>query len=255
MQHKDFLDQAEQIVMQVLRDVRPELMENYGKIDYETKYDRTVVTHLDRYVEEKLTEALLKLDAAIGIEGEEFGIQGSRKTYWTLDPIDGTEQFIRGIPTCKNLLSLVEDEQPVWALMYVFPTDELWLARKGEGLTRNGETVLREHRPLERCWLDLNVDLKNPENIQTLLRLQPHVANYTILRNTLYQIGGEADGLLALEAGGGPWDYAPRALLFTESGATIANIGSDTYDFRNNNFLMAHRDNFDQLMNLIAGVK
>ena len=69
---------------------------------------------------------------------------------WTLDPIDGTEQFIRGIPTCKNLFSLVDNGQPVWALMYMFVRDELWLARKGQGTFCNGTKVSMRYRPPQK---------------------------------------------------------------------------------------------------------
>ncbi len=248
----DFLDQAEKIIIQVLQAYKPELMAAYGKAEFETKADATVVTHLDKELEEKLRTALRGLDAGIGLLGEELGQEGSTDTYWTLDPIDGTEQFIRGLPTCKNLLSLVQNGQPVWAMMHMFARDEMWIARKGQGTFCNDKKVQMRYRPLERSWLDMSVNLFNPENIKKILNVRPHIAGYTIMRDSTLVIAGKIDGVLALDIKGGPWDYAPRQLLMTEAGAKIANIGSETYDFNNLSYLVSHPRNFDQLMALIV---
>ncbi|HUP26517.1 MAG TPA: inositol monophosphatase family protein [Candidatus Limnocylindrales bacterium] len=248
----DFLGQAEKVIMDILQQYKPRLISAYGNIEYDTKADATVVTRLDKELEEKLRPALQALDPGVGLLGEELGQTGSTHTYWTLDPIDGTEQFIRGIPSCKNLFSLVENGQPVWALMYMFARDELWIAKKGHGTFCNGAKVQMRHRPLERAWLDLSVNLMDPENLKKILNVRPHIAGYTIMRDSTLIINGRIDGALALKTEGGPWDYAPRALLMAEAGAKITNIGLSSYDFNDHNFLVAHPDNFDQIMRLIV---
>lgn len=247
----DFLDHAEKQIMKVLKAAKPELMLAFGNTAYETKGDRTPVTILDTQLEEKLRAELRKIDSGIGIEGEELGQEGSRKTYWLVDPIDGTEQFIRGIPSCKNLLCLIDEGQPVWALMYFFTRDELWTARRGKGTYCNGQRVQMRYRPLEESWIELSVNLHMPENLQKLATMRHQIAGFSILRDFGYVVSGRVDGHLALNTGGGPWDYAPRSLLSIEAGAKIANIGSKSYDFNNNSFLIAHPDNFDQLMQSI----
>lgn len=251
---QSFLDKAENQIMQLLRQERPSLMKAYGRIDHVTKKDATVVTRLDEEIEEKLKKLLINLDDSIGIEGEEGGIVGDRTTYWLVDPIDGTEQFIRGIPTCKNLMALMHEGRPVWALMYMFVTDELWLARAGQGTTVNGQPVMMKYRPLERAWIDISVDIRKPLTIKRLQHIRNHIAGYAIVRDTTQLIRGTIDGALNWDTGGGPWDYVPRALFFEEAGAKIANIGKDTYDF-GINFVMAHPKNFDRLMKLVTEVK
>lgn len=246
-----FFDQAQAAIMKSLKAVQPELMSLYGRIEFDTKHDKTVVTHLDKSIEADLRKVLKELDSGIGIEGEEFGIEGNRDTYWLVDPIDGTEQFIRGIPSCKNLLTLVDKGQPVWALMYMFAKDELWLARKGQGVTCNGQSIRMHYRSLNRAWIELSVNLSNPENVAKMLEIRPHIAGFTIRSDTSYLVAGKVDGALALESGGGPWDYAPRALLYEEAGGRIANIDSETYDFNDKSFLMAHERNFNKLNGLL----
>ena len=247
-----FLDQAEKAVTGLLQAYKPKLIKAYGTAEFETKKDNTVVTLLDRELEQKLRDVLKPLNPEIGFLGEELGQEGDNNTYWLLDPIDGTEQFIRGIDSCKNLLCLVENGEPVWALMYFFVRNELWTARRGQGTFCDGQQVQMRYRPLELCWLDISVSLLNTGNLRRLLNVRPKIAGFSIMRDTSLVISGKVDGVIALETGGGPWDYAPRSLLLKEAGAKITNIGSDNYDFNNPNFLVAHPRNFDQIMQLIS---
>ena len=242
-----FLDHAETQIMKTLHETRPQLLEAYGNVDEQTKADQTVVTKLDLMLEEKLRATLTSLDGSIGIEGEEYGIEGNHNTRWLVDPIDGTEQFVRGLPGCKNLMALMHEGEPVWSLMYMFTTDNLWIARKGEGLTNNGEPVKMAYRPLDRCWLEIGVDLRKQENIDRVMSVRQLISGLAINRDLIHVLEGRVDGMLSLDGEGGPWDYAPRGLMFQEAGAKVTNIGVETYDY-GTNYLAAHPRNFDQMM-------
>ena len=64
------------------------------------KPDNTPVTDADRAVETAIREALAKQRQSDGLVGEEFGSdKGSSGRYWVIDPIDGTKNFMRGVPT------------------------------------------------------------------------------------------------------------------------------------------------------------
>lgn len=247
-----YFSQAEKVIMGVLKKAQPELMEAYGTIDYTAKYDKTVVTHLDKSIELELRDALMKFDTGVGLLGEEHGQAGNKDTYWLLDPIDGTEHFIRGMPGCKNLIGLMDKGKPVWALAYFFAKDELWLAEAGKGTTMNGEKVEMRWRPLDRCWIEVTIDYSDIENVKKLMELRPKVGGFCNRLGIDNLTAGRIDGMLDLKAGGGPWDYWPRYLMFTEAGGKMTNIGKDHYDFEDKNFLMAHPKNFDALMSIVA---
>lgn len=75
----------------------------------ERKPDRSPVTAADRAIEERLRKALARLAPGETILGEEFGRSGrSRETYWTIDPIDGTRAFSRGLPSWGMMVGRVE---------------------------------------------------------------------------------------------------------------------------------------------------
>lgn len=74
-----------------------------------TKPDNTPVTDADRAVETAIREALLTHRQSDGLVGEEFGSdKGSSGRYWVIDPIDGTKNFMRGVPTWATLIALVQ---------------------------------------------------------------------------------------------------------------------------------------------------
>jgi histidinol-phosphatase len=74
-----------------------------------TKPDNTPVTDADKSAEDAIRALLHAHRPDDGIVGEEFGTQGTEKNrYWVIDPIDGTKNFLRGVPTWATLIGLME---------------------------------------------------------------------------------------------------------------------------------------------------
>ena len=86
-------------------------LDRYQSLDLviTTKPDNTPVTDADRAVETAIRQALATHRPNDGLLGEEFGsdITGAKR-YWVIDPIDGTKNFMRGVPTWATLIALVE---------------------------------------------------------------------------------------------------------------------------------------------------
>jgi inositol-phosphate phosphatase / L-galactose 1-phosphate phosphatase / histidinol-phosphatase len=103
------------------------------------KPDRTFVTDTDRAVEVRLRELIMKRFPAHGVWGEEFGRHQPDATWqWIIDPIDGTAQFIAGIPVYATLIALARDGVPVIGVMDFPATSERWLGCEGRETTHNG---------------------------------------------------------------------------------------------------------------------
>jgi histidinol phosphatase-like enzyme (inositol monophosphatase family) len=112
-----------------------------GRGATELKPDRTFVTDTDRAIEQRLREMIADRFPQHGIWGEEFGREGPGADWqWILDPIDGTAQFIAGIPVYATLIALARGGVPVLGLMDFPATGERWLGAEGRATTRNGET-------------------------------------------------------------------------------------------------------------------
>jgi len=104
-----------------------------------TKPDNTPVTDADRAVETAIREALATHRQTDGLVGEEFGSdKGTSGRYWVIDPIDGTKNFMRGVPTWATLIALVNvdaagTEEVVVGIASAPALARRWSAAKGHG--------------------------------------------------------------------------------------------------------------------------
>jgi histidinol-phosphatase len=111
-------------------------MERFGALDLrvETKPDLTPVTDADRGAEEMLRAALSASRPDDAVLGEEYGgtaVFAGRQ--WVLDPIDGTKNFVRGVPVWATLIALLVDGVPVVGVVSAPALGRRWWAGTGEG--------------------------------------------------------------------------------------------------------------------------
>ncbi|GGR22781.1 histidinol-phosphatase [Agromyces mediolanus] len=102
-------------------------------LDVQTKPDRTPVTEADLAVERAIRERLAAARPDDGIIGEEFGTEGSTSRQWIIDPIDGTANFLRGVPVWGTLIALAVDGVPVVGVVSAPAMGRRWWASTGEG--------------------------------------------------------------------------------------------------------------------------
>lgn len=158
-----------------------------------------------------------------------------------------TESFIRGIPSCRSLLSLIVNDDPEYTLVYKFPTDDFYTARRGQGAYKNGQRIKVRYRPLNRAWIE-----GKPESNTSIMEVTKHVRAVNNTHEFLYVVEGALDGWISHSDKGGLWDYVPRTMLMEEAGLKVANIGSQTYDYKNFAIVAAHPDNFAELSALLS---
>lgn len=108
----------------------------FGALDLriETKPDLTPVTDADRAVEADLRDVLARERPADSIVGEEFGGETSfTGRQWIIDPIDGTKNFVRGVPVWASLIALLQDGVPVVGAISAPALRRRWWAARGQG--------------------------------------------------------------------------------------------------------------------------
>jgi histidinol-phosphatase len=108
-----------------------------GAREVSTKSDGTLVTSADREIERLLRERILAVHPDHGLIGEEYGPEGAQRSVrWYLDPIDGTSNFVRGVPIFATLMA-VEREGLLEAAVVSAPALRArWLAWRGGGAWR-----------------------------------------------------------------------------------------------------------------------
>jgi len=99
-----------------------------------TKPDNTPVTDADKATESAIRDILTSNRPNDGLLGEEFGESanlGSR--YWVIDPIDGTQNFMRSVPSWSTLIALIEDGEVVIGVVSAPALTRRWYASQGQG--------------------------------------------------------------------------------------------------------------------------
>jgi histidinol-phosphatase len=102
-------------------------------LQVDTKPDLTPVTDADRAVEEQLRSSLARARTRDAVLGEEFGSTGRGDRRWVIDPIDGTKNFVRGVPVWATLIALMDGDVPVVGLVSAPALNRRWWAAAGVG--------------------------------------------------------------------------------------------------------------------------
>jgi len=107
----------------------------------DTKPDLTPVSEADREVEEALRARIAAERAGEAVLGEEEGEQGEGPVRWIVDPIDGTRNFVRGIPVFATLIALERDGRLEVGVVSAPALHRRWWAARGSGAFLNGERI------------------------------------------------------------------------------------------------------------------
>lgn len=135
-------------VAQAACDEADELARRHFRRDMQIdqKPDRTFVTEADQAIERRIRERIRDAFPDHGLIGEEYGTEaGDASVRWYIDPIDGTHNFMRGVPLFGTLLAAERDGELQVAVLSAPALDERWWAHRGAGAwARNrGETTAR----------------------------------------------------------------------------------------------------------------
>ncbi len=98
-----------------------------------TKPDRTPVTDADQAVERSIRSGIEAARPTDSILGEEYGTEGDSRRQWIIDPIDGTANFLRGVPIWGTLIALAIDGVPVVGVVSSPALGKRWWAASGHG--------------------------------------------------------------------------------------------------------------------------
>src|SRR5690349_4463480 len=110
-----------------------------------SKPDLTPVTDADEAVEDMIRRTLGRTRSRDAITGEEQGSTGHSQRRWIIDPIDGTKNFVRGVPVWATLISLVVDDEVVVGVVSAPQLQRRWWASTGNG-TWTGRSLLKATR-------------------------------------------------------------------------------------------------------------
>ncbi|MCA9309242.1 hypothetical protein KC973_02600 [Candidatus Saccharibacteria bacterium] len=253
---KDYISSKFDEITTYLRTKRPELVAEAGSVDTSNKDDtyQTVLTRFDTEIEQKIRDILID-EKSLGICGEEHGTTGDEHNFWTIDPIDGTEHFVRGDPFYMCMVGLVLDDEPVAGLLYNYTLDQLYLALPGEAATCNGKVIHVSDRPLERAAIQIETKDKHIHHMfnESVLPAAYFLEAFGACSGfCLTQVArGASEARIHMTGYGHLWDYIPGFVLVRAAGGVVRNIGSDSWDWRNFDVIASNEVVADNLQALV----
>ncbi len=183
-----------------------------------------LVTEADHAAERAIIAAVRARFPDHDVFGEESGRSGlTSRSLWLIDPLDGTLNFSRGLPTWGVSVGLAEDGEVRYGAFYDPLHDELFYAEKGQGATLNGAPLRASgladpHDAVVYC----SVAHGEQEELarRNVRLLWGHVMRLRMTGSVGSALAAVAAGRMdaAIELRGGPWDYAAGGLLVREAG-------------------------------------
>lgn len=206
-------------------------------LQVEFKEDGTLVTGADRHTEELLRHQLSRTRPRDVVQGEEMDTTGHGNRRWIIDPIDGTVNYVRGVPVWATLIGLVVDDVPVVGLVAAPALNRRWWAGTGSGAwtgrslsratrIRVSDTSRIEHASMS--YAELNSWLEHPRR-DGFLRLASRcwrTRAYGDFWSHVLVAEGAVD--MALEPSLAIHDMAALAPIVTEAGGRFSDLeGTD----------------------------
>jgi histidinol-phosphatase len=197
------------------------------------KLDGTAVTQADRAVEEMARARVAASGLTLDVLGEEMGggqdkVPSAAKARLIIDPIDGTEEFSRGIPTFGTLLAIERGGEIVAGMASAPALRSRWWAYRGEGAYRDGKRIHVSNvaKLSEAMVFTTGTGPSKDKLAQERIRRLPDSARSGRALGGFWQHMLVAEGATeaALDWTSKPWDLAPLGIIVEEAGGKSTNI-------------------------------
>ena len=230
---------AKEVVQEVGKFIRTESTQ-FDTIKIEHKGLNDLVSYVDKEAEKQLVDGLRAILPESGFITEEGTATSTNEAYkWIVDPLDGTTNFMHGLPVFSISVALMYQEQLVLGIVYEINRGELFYAYKGAGAWLNDQRiVVSPTAKLSNSLLATGFPYHNFEKLETYLKLLQHFMKHT---HGLRRMGSAAVDLAYVACGRfegffeynlNPWDVAGGAFIVQEAGGFVIDFqGGGNYLF------------------------
>jgi histidinol-phosphatase len=194
----------------------------------ERKADDSPVTAADRQCEERIVEVLRAAFPDYGVLGEELGESEDAPVRWIIDPIDGTNSFIRGIPYFASLIALEEEGEVTVGIVHAPMTGDLLYARRGAGAyDQNGRVRVSEQRVLAQSMLVFGGASVLRRSgwwaaYERLVDRSGRQRGYGDYFGYTFVMRGQAEAMIDVDLK--PWDLAALKVIVEEAGGRFTDF-------------------------------
>ncbi len=202
---------------------------SYQKVEIKGVND--LVSYIDKTSEEKIVNLLKPLISNAGFIVEENTASGINEYNWIVDPLDGTTNFIHGIPSYAISIALQYHNEIILGVVYEIAQNECFYAYKNGGAFLNGTQIATSNRQLlSDSLIATGFPINNFERIDAFIKSLTYFMKHT---HGVRRIGAAAVDLCYLACGRvdaffeynlKPWDVAAGALIVKEAGGTVCDF-------------------------------
>ena len=189
-----------------------------------------VVSAADHAAEELIAAQLAEHRPEDGLVGEEGTRRSGEGRTWYVDPVDGTYNFLSGIPYWCSAVGLADEHGPLAGAVYFPSSDELWVGGRDAPTTLNGVPVNRlASHPLAEVSVATYFHprhMNDQRRMATWLSVTGAAATVRVLGSASVDLAGVASGRLGifLQANLNPWDWVPGAALVLGAGGVAEEV-------------------------------
>ena len=221
------------------------LIRDFGELEnlqVSKKGPKDFVTNADKKVEQALIKELSKKKYSIISEEQSTIIKKDSNNFWIIDPIDGTINFLHGIPHFCISLAFVSNKEIISGVIFDPIKNEMFYGEKNSGAFFNNQRVrVSKKNNLDDCLFASN--LKGVKDLDVNLRVSGSAA-----LDLAYVASGRLDGFF--QRGLNIWDIAAGIVILNEAGGRISPI--DIEKIKNHSIIAASETIYKDLSNLLT---
>lgn len=218
-----------QVAITIVEQASGLLLQNFSRITKGgRKNDGSMVSKADREAEALLVKGIRKAFPHDGILSEESPSRPSRTGFqWIIDPLDGTHNFLAGLPVFGTLLALSHKEKILFSICAFPLLGETCIARRGQGAFLNGKAIqVSRLKTLKGGFALLDGNYrKAPKKVFQDMRVFAKAGcRLRLFGSSPFSLTrvAKGQGICALNRAGTPWDIAAPALLVEEAGGKVS---------------------------------
>lgn len=233
-------------------------VDRLDRIRVESKGLNDFVSDVDRMAEQEIIQVLRNAYPDHAIMGEETGNHGEAEHVWIVDPLDGTTNFLHGLPHFAVSIALQVKGRLEVGVIYDPMRQELYTAHRGGGATLDGRKLrMRSQKTINGRLIGTGFPFKEPHHMDAYLEMFRSVSRRasdlrragSAALDLAYVAAGRLDGYW--EIGLKPWDLAAGALLVREAGGVVGDFNGTENFIHNGNVVAGSPKLFHDLLQVI----
>jgi len=224
------------------------------ELDIEYKTDKSPVTIADKEAEQIIRKTILSSFPKAQFLGEEGGGSLDFEEFWTIDPIDGTQNFMRQIPFWGVEIALVRNSQAVVGVSYAPVLNELVYAEESQGAFLNDKKIsVSKTNNLKDAFIVHGALPYFKEYLESLVELLKQVKRergFGDFYGHHLVATGRAD--VMIDARNMPWDVAAASIIAKESGGKFTNFKGAPWQLENSDVIFSNGLIHDEIVNALT---